>query len=118
MCKGMAVTELTADFTDEGDQSVLTLTGELDIDSVAELRERAQQHLAAGHFQQLTLDLAGLTFLDSSGLGLLLEIRRLAMNSNVEFKMVNVPAGPARVIAIAGLTETFGLPDGDGRAGS
>lgn len=112
------MTELTADFTDEGDRSVLMLTGELDIDSVGKLREQAQDRLAAGRYRALTLDLAGLTFIDSSGLGLLLEIRRLALGSNVEFTMVNVPAGPARVIAIAGLTETFGLPSTDGSAGS
>jgi anti-sigma B factor antagonist len=113
------VTELTVEFTDDGDRSVLTLTGELDIDSVGELREQAQRQLSDGRCQALTLDLSGLTFLDSSGLGLLLEVRRLALSSDVAFAMVNVPGGPARVIAIAGLTETFGLsaPDG-GAAGS
>lgn len=103
------MTELTVEFAEDGDRSVLTLTGELDIDSVAGLREQAQQHLSGGRCRALTLDLSGLTFLDSSGLGLLLEVRRMARSSNADFRMVNVPAGPARVIAIAGLTETFGL---------
>jgi anti-anti-sigma factor len=113
------VTELTVEFSDDGDRSVLTLAGELDIDSVGGVREQAQQRLAAGRCRALTLDLSGLTFLDSSGLGLLLEVRRLALSSDVAFAMVNVPPGPARVIAIAGLTETYGLaaPDG-GAAGS
>ena len=105
------MTELTADFADDGDRSVLSLTGELDIDSVGGLREQAQEHLAGGQIKALTLDLAGLTFLDSSGLGLLLEVRRLALGSDVAFEIVNVPPGPARVIAIAGLSETFGLTD-------
>lgn len=113
------MTELTVDFTDEGERSVLTLTGELDIDSVGGLRERVQERLTGGRFRTLALDLAGLTFLDSSGLGLLLEVRRLALSSDVAFELVNVPAGPARVMAIAGLTETFGLPAPDGgQAGS
>jgi len=112
------VTELTVEFTDDGDRSVLALTGELDIDSVGGLRERVQEHLAGSQVRALTLDLSGLTFLDSSGLGLLLEIRRLALSSDVAFELSNVPAGPARVIAIAGLTETFGLPAPDGGAGS
>jgi anti-anti-sigma factor len=114
----LAVTELTTEFSDDGDRSILALTGELDIDSVDELRERAQQHLASGRYRAFTLDLSGLTFIDSSGLGLLLEVRRFAMASNVAFEMVNVPPGPARVIAIAGLTETFGLPGSNGGAGS
>jgi len=112
------VTELTVDLTDDGDRSVLALTGELDIDSVGGLREKVQEHLTGGQVRTLTLDLTGLTFLDSSGLGLLLEVRRLALSSDVEFDLVNVPAGPARVIAIAGLTETFRLPPPDGGASS
>jgi anti-anti-sigma factor len=108
------VTELTAEFTGDGDRSVLALSGELDIDSVGPLRERTQEHLIGGRYRALTLDLSGLTFIDSSGLGLLLEVRRLALNSDVAFELVNVPPGPARVIAIAGLTETFGLPAPNG----
>jgi anti-anti-sigma factor len=113
------VTELTVDFTDDGDRSVLALAGELDIDSVGGLREQIQQRLSDGRVRALTLDLSGLTFVDSSGLGLLLELRRLALSADVRFELANVPAGPARVIAIAGLTETFGLPaPEDGSASS
>lgn len=108
------MTELTVDFTDEGDRSVLALTGELDIDSVGGLREQVQERLSSGGVRALTLDLSGLTFLDSSGLGLLLEMRRLALTADVAFELANVPTGPARVIAIAGLTETFGLPAPEG----
>jgi anti-sigma B factor antagonist len=103
------VTELTVDLRDDGDRSVLALTGELDLDSVGQLRQRAQEQVAAGRCQTLTLDMAGLTFIDSSGLGLLIDLRRLALGAGIGFEMVNVPSGPARVIAIAGLTETFGL---------
>jgi anti-sigma B factor antagonist len=108
------VTELTVEFTDDGDRSVLALTGELDIDSVGEVREKVQQRLAADQPQVLTVDLAGLTFIDSSGLGLLIEIRRLAIAAGITFQMTNVASGPARVIAIAGLTETFNLPAPEG----
>jgi anti-sigma B factor antagonist len=110
------VTELTVEFADDGDRSVLTLTGELDIDSVNDVRVQVQDRLADGQRRALTVDLAGLTFIDSSGLGLLLELRRLALAAEVAFELVNVPSGPARVIAIAGLTQTFGLPDPEGPA--
>ena len=102
------------EITDDGGQSVLALTGELDIDSVGAVREKLQQRLADDPPEALTVDLGGLTFIDSSGLGLLIEIRRLTTSSNITFSMVNVPSGPARVIGIAGLTETFGLPATDG----
>jgi anti-anti-sigma factor len=108
------VTDLTVSRSDDGDRSTLALTGELDIDSVADLREPAEERLGSGECSALTLDLAGLTFIDSSGLGLLIELRRLALGSGASFHVVNVPSGPARVIGIAGLTETFGLPAPDG----
>lgn len=108
------MTELTVEISDNGGQSVLALSGELDIDSVGEVREKLQARLAEEPPQQLTVDLGGLAFIDSSGLGLLIEVRRLALASDIGFEMTNVPSGPARVIAIAGLTETFGLAAPEG----
>ena len=103
------MTELTVDLREDGDRSVLALTGELDLDSVSTLRERAQEQVASGRATVLALDMAGLTFIDSSGLGLLIDLRRLAAGAGMAFEVRNVPSGPARVIAIAGLTETFGI---------
>lgn len=108
------MTELTVDLREDGDRSVLALTGELDLDSVGTLRQRARDQVSAGTSRALALDLAGLTFIDSSGLGLLIDLRRLAMGAGMTFELLNVPPGPARVIAIAGLTETFGLSPSDG----
>jgi anti-sigma B factor antagonist len=108
------VTELTVEIDDDGDRSVVGLAGELDIDSVDEVRAAVQDRFAAGGLRALVVNLAELTFIDSSGLGLLIELRRLALSEDVAFEMVDVPSGPARVIAIAGLTETFGLPAPEG----
>jgi anti-anti-sigma factor len=58
--------------------------------------------------------MAGLSFIDSSGLGLLIDLRRSAMGAGVAFEIRHVPPGPARVIAIAGLTETFGISSAEG----
>jgi anti-sigma B factor antagonist len=104
------VTDLTVEIADDDGESVLRLFGELDIDSVGSVREKVQERLAGDRPRTFTVDLAGLTFIDSSGLGLLIEIRRLALAAEIAFAMINVASGPARVIAIAGLTETFGLP--------
>jgi anti-anti-sigma factor len=54
--------------------------------------------------------MAGLTFIDSSGLALLVELRRLASEAGVRLEIVNLRPGPRRVVMIAGLTETLGLP--------
>jgi anti-sigma B factor antagonist len=108
--KGIRVAELTVHFSADGERSVLRLTGELDLDSVGELRQHARAELASGRCRVLTIDMSGLTFIDSTGLGLLVELRNLAGTSDAAVELANVPSRPARIIAIAGLAETFGLP--------
>ena len=94
----------------DGGRTVLIVEGELDLDTVALLRDSAEAELASGDVQTLSLDLADMTFIDSSGLALLVELRRLSIDAGVQFEIGNVRSGPRRVIAIAGLTETLGLP--------
>ena len=94
---------------------MLVLTGDLDLAAVDDLHEGAQVQLASG-CRHLTLDLAGVTFLDSSGLGALVELRNTARRSGVSLDIVNVAPGPARIITIAGLAETFDLPPGAGHS--
>lgn len=90
-------------------RSVLTVAGELDLDSVGALREPAEAELASGRVSAVALELADMTFIDSSGLALLVELRRLAGDAGVQFELVNLRPGPRRVIAIAGLSGTLGL---------
>lgn len=61
----------------EGDTTVVTLAGELDLASADLLRERIRALLARGSdVRQLVVDLSGLTFLDVTGVGVLLEAHR------------------------------------------
>jgi anti-anti-sigma factor len=102
----MRVAVLRVDVSTGGGQTVLALAGELDLDSVDELRHPAEAALSGG---AVILDMAELTFIDSSGLALLVELRRLASDAGVPLQIVNLRPGPRRVVSIAGLTETLGL---------
>jgi anti-anti-sigma factor len=104
----IGVTSLSFSAQGDNGRPVLALSGELDIAAVPRLREEAEGRITAG-CAALCLDLGGLTFLDSSGLGVLVELRTRARSSGVEFELLNVPSGPARIISIAGLAETLGL---------
>jgi anti-anti-sigma factor len=106
----MRVATLTVEVTAAGDRSTITLVGELDLDSVDRLRPVAEEQLSSGAYASVSLDMAGLTFVDSSGLALLVELRRLASEAGVRLEIVNLRPGPRRVVMIAGLTETLGLP--------
>lgn len=91
------------------DRVVLAVSGELDLGTVAILHEAAAEPLADTGLTELVVDLAGLAFLDSTGLGALLQVRSEALERGLGFRVQNVSGGPARIISIAGLNGSFGI---------
>jgi anti-sigma B factor antagonist len=99
------VTELTVEIADDGGQSVLALSGELDIDSVSGVRSTVQRRLEAGGIELLTVDLAGLTFIDSSGLHGLVTAHHAARARNGRVVVVNASGVVADVLDVTGVGE-------------
>jgi anti-sigma B factor antagonist len=61
----------------DGPKAVLRLAGELDLATADVLRERVREVVSGdGELRQLVFDIAGLEFMDVTGLGALLEARR------------------------------------------
>ena len=96
-------------------QTRLAVDGELDLASAPALQDAISRLLAPGDGPdggaEIVVDLAGLTFLDSSGLGALLQARAAVLAAGGRLTLTAVAPGPRRVITIAGLAGTFGLPD-------
>ncbi|MFF3849591.1 STAS domain-containing protein [Streptomyces sp. NPDC002328] len=66
----------------EGRAAVLTMAGEVDLESASRLRAALQECLT-GAPQEVRVDLSGVSFFDCSGLNVLLETRAsVAANSN------------------------------------
>ncbi len=61
----------------EGEHSTLAVDGELDLSSVPVLAQHIDGQIGDEH-KALTLDLSGVTFMDSSGLRLLIELNERA----------------------------------------
>jgi anti-sigma B factor antagonist len=83
---------------------VLAIDGELDLASVGAVRAGMDPVLARGP-QKLTLDLGGLTFMDSSGIALLIE----ASQRVPTVALVDVQPNVRRILAVTGLLDRFGL---------
>jgi anti-sigma B factor antagonist len=109
------VTDLAVHVEWHDGRARLSVSGELDLATAPSLRAEATGLFAAPQCSEVELDLAKLTFLDSSGIGALLDIRAAANTRQVALRLVEVAPGPARVLQIAGLSETFGL---EGQPGS
>ena len=91
----------------------MSLTGDLDLATVPSLREAAAAELNAADCKILVLDLNGLTFVDSTGLGCWIDLRNQAAAGGKELALENVPVLARRTVTIAGLADVFGIPGDD-----
>jgi anti-sigma B factor antagonist len=98
----------TDDAYPDAGMAVLALTGELDVANADDIRARGAGLLSAD-VRELVVDLSGVTFLDSTALGAVLDVRSTAERVGVPLRLEAVPPGIRRVISIAGLAETLGL---------
>jgi anti-sigma B factor antagonist len=62
----------------DGETHVLWIEGELDLSTIPELSRHIGAEFGAGSGQALTIDLSDVTFMDSSGLRLLIELDKRA----------------------------------------
>jgi len=86
----------------------VTLRGELDLATSSDL-QRELLAVLARDVAGLTLDLAELEFLDSSGLGALYRTRQTAEARGIPFRLVAVPEHVVRVLEVTAMTPLFDL---------
>jgi anti-sigma B factor antagonist len=98
----------TDDGTNRADAAVLELHGELDVATADDIRARAAD-LLTGSVEELTIDLADVSFIDSTAIGALLDVKVMSERAGVRMRLGNVPLGVSRIITISGLADTLGL---------
>jgi anti-sigma B factor antagonist len=86
--------------------AVVVIRGDLDLGAAATL-VGAIDEIVATSPSSVTLDLAGVTFLDSSGLGALLTLHARCQTDGITFKAINPPSQVCRVLELTNLTELF-----------
>lgn len=84
----------------------LAVSGELDISGVDEFLARAGALLESGT-GPIGVDLAGVTFIDSSGLGALVRLQKAATAEKRGLRLLEVPRPVARILELTGLTDLF-----------
>jgi anti-sigma B factor antagonist len=101
----------------DGDTVVITIAGELDLDGIARFEQAVLDALATGGIASLHLDLAGLRFIDSSGLQGILRVKQSGRKAGIEVRVLAVTPFVQRVIDMAGLDDVLGTEplgsDGD-----
>ncbi len=86
------------------DQTVTVfLSGEIDHHSAAAMREEIDSYITASKTTLLVLDFGGVTFMDSSGIGLVMGRYRQMQYNDGDLQIINTPPHIYKVMRIAGL---------------
>jgi anti-sigma B factor antagonist len=86
--------------------AVVSVAGDIDLETAAQLGDEALR-AAQQDSAHVVLDLGGVTFMDSSGLKVLISIQRRAELAGGSLSLVDVPRPVSRVLSVTGLAETF-----------
>ena len=100
--------DLMLSTTPRGACSVIRVSGEVDLESAAQLSDHTVAVIrdAGPH---IVLDLGRVAFLDSTGLNVLLAIHRRAELSGGALSLAAVPRPVLKVITVTGLAGTFDM---------
>ena len=79
------------------------LSGEIDHHSAVELRRRIDEAVLAGTPEWLILDFSGVTFMDSSGIGLIMGRWRLMQEQGGRLTVRGVPKTLRKAMRVSGL---------------
>jgi len=96
--------ECDIDNAGNGAACVLTVRGDIDLASASDFETCLRTALEGGP-SSITIDLAALTFIDSSGLRALVSVSKEAQTRGATLGLRNVPRHAQRVLDITGLSE-------------
>ena len=105
--------DLSITRADHGDQTVVHLGGEIDVYTAPLVREKLDEQIQGGR-TRLVVDLTDVTFLDSTGLGVLVGRLKLARTRGGSMRLVGKDDRVLKVFSITGLDKVFEIhPDLD-----
>ena len=92
---------------DVDERAVLLISGSVDLDSREKLLAAGRESLGRDDVDGLILDLAGVSFMDSTGIGAFVELSRDAEDREASFAIRNPSARVQRLVELVGLTDLW-----------
>lgn len=93
----------------DGAASIISINGDLDMAAAPALLAAGTTELDSTRCALLVLDLTGLEFLDSTGLGCWVELHKRATGLGKTLRIDNLPDDARRIVDIGGLSMLFDL---------
>ena len=84
---------------EKGNSRIVHLTGEVDMDVADKARQSILPLIEAGH--EVQLNLSKVEYMDSSGISVLIESKKLSEQKNTKFELVEISKPVEKVLAMA-----------------
>jgi len=98
--------DLSLETRDEGDKTVVSVSGEIDVYTAPKLREQIVQLVEDGRYH-LVVDMEQVEFLDSTGLGVLVGGLKRVRAHDGSLHLVCTQERILKIFRITGLTKVF-----------
>jgi len=103
-------TQFRVEVREEGQGTVIALSGELDLASSPAL-EDALERVLSSDAKIVVIDLRELEFMDSTGLSILVRAHQTAEEQELALHLVNGPPQVQRLLSLTGVGERLSLID-------
>jgi anti-sigma B factor antagonist len=91
-----------------GRETVMRLSGRVDVDSSPDLRDRLRTLLSEEALpQSIVVDLAGVSYIETSGIATLIEALRTARHHQVDFRLQGLSGAVLRLFQVTGVLALF-----------
>ncbi len=94
----------------DGTSATLSITGEVDVANSPELREALYALIDQG-ITNVSIDVAGMEFIDSSGLGVFVSALKRIRERSGDLILRSLQPATRRVFDVTGLTKVFTITD-------
>ncbi len=108
---------LVLEINERGDVTVVAVKGEVDLYTASALKERIADLVSAGR-TRLAIDLAGVEFMDSTGLGVLIGGLKRCKEAGGWLALVAPREPVVKVLSITGLDKVFAIHEDVEQVGS
>ncbi len=98
--------EFTCDV--EGKNAELIVKGEIDVSNAPELRGAIHEALDS-NIESLVIDISQVSYIDSTGIGVLVGARHRAMDESISFEIRNPQPNVLRVLSLLGMVEDLNI---------
>lgn len=89
--------------TENKDKLTIFLVGELDHHTSQIMREKIDAYLSNKEYRGVVFDMSGISFMDSSGIGLLLGRYKMLAKKGIKMEIQGAKDGIDRILRMAGL---------------